>query len=825
MEELPLGAHLVMFYESEEEHRRTIQPYLTAGVRRREKVLYFYSEHQPEVIMDYLAEAGFDPAPLMKQDQLALRPALDLFSDGEPLEAATLVALLQGEIEVALAAGFSGLRVSGEVAWQAMEPDDQGLYVYHRELNEYLPGSKCILLCEYDKRKMHPDAVQQILMAHPLLLQDHQVIRNPFYGQLQEAQEAEAEPAEGNRWMECISDLQRLMGREKQADREFVATVLDVEAALVVVLDAGGRIELFNRACEELTGYTSAEVRGKPIFDLLIPQQERDMVRNVFENLRAGDLPSHFENHWVAKDGTTRLMAWSNTVLLDKDGRVEHIIGTGLDITELRELEREQHESLQRFEVIAQLATDFIYEYDPVANEMRWFGDIDSYLGVGPGESPRDYEGWMNLIHPEDRARVLEKLAITRKTGEPFVDEHRVVRKDGTVAYWLGRAATIYDESGVPVKFIGAVRDITARKTVDQDLLRSEARFRSLFENAPFGILIHRLGEILYANPALLELFGYTNMPEVEGSSILDYLTPESAQQVADMMRRRLAGEDVPSGYETTGVRQDGRQVPLYIVVVSLELDDGPALMVYMLDITERKNYEDALRHKADELKNFLTIAAHELRHPITILKGYTRVLEDYRDNLMVQQSVPEILDNIDKASNRLDRLVDELLDVSRVEQGRFQLEKEELRLPDVLANAVREMQLQRIINPISVTVKPDVGSVVADPEKLDRLLLILLENASNFSAPNSPIDVEAERFGEEIVISVLDRGSGVPEESRERVFDRFYQVAEVEYHSIPGLGMGLYIARQIAEAHGGRIWNEPRQGGGTAFRFSIPVA
>ncbi len=824
MEELPLGAHLVMFYESEEEHRRTIQPFLAAGVRRREKVLYFYSEHQPEQIMDYLAEAGFDPASLIRQDQLALRPALDLFNESQPLEEATLVALLQGEIELALAAGFEGLRVSGEVAWQAMNPDDQVLYVYHQELNEYLPGSKCILLCEYDKRKMHPDAVRQILMAHPLLLQDHQVVRNPFYGKLAEVKE-EAEPAEGSRWMECISDLQRLMGKEKLADRDFIATVLEVEGALVVVLDAGGRIELFNRACEELTGYTAAEVRGKPIFDLLIPQEERDPVRKVFENLQAGDLPSHFENHWVAKDGTTRLIAWSNTGLLDEDGKVEHIIGTGLDITELRELEHTQQEALQRFEVVAQLATDFIYEYDPAANEIHWFGDIDSYLGVGSGEAPRDYEGWMNLIHPEDRARVLEKLAITRETGEPFVDEHRVLRKDGTVAYWLGRAATIFDENGVPVKFVGAVRDISARKIVDRDLLRSEARFRSLFENAPFGILIHRLGTILLANPALIELFGYISLSDVEGSSILTYLTPESAQQVADMLRRRLAGEDVPNAYETTGVRQDGKQVPLYIVVVSLELDDGPALMVYMMDITERKNYEDALRHKADELKNFLTIAAHELRHPITILKGYTRVLAEYRENLLVQQSVPEILESINKSSNRLDRLVDELLDVSRIEQGRFELAKEELNLADVLANAVEEMQLQLVLNPITATVKPGAESLVADPEKLDRLLLILLENAANFAPPNSPIAVEAERIGEETVISVLDRGSGIPDESRERVFDRFYQVAEVEYHSIPGLGMGLHIARQIVQAHGGRIWNEPREGGGTAFRFSIPGA
>ncbi len=247
--------------------------------------------------------------------------------------------------------------------------------------------------------------------------------------------------------------------------------------------------------------------------------------------------------------------------------------------------------------------------------------------------------------------------------------------------------------------------------------------------------------------------------------------------------------------------------------------------MVYLLDITERKRYEETLRQKAEELKNFLTIAAHELRHPITILKGYARVIGEYRDSPMVQQNMPEILRNLDRAANRLDRLVDELLDVSRIEQGRMEINKEPVAVSELLARAVDEMHLQAVTNPISFRVGPGADEVVADPEKLDRLLLILLENAANFAAPNTSIEMAAETLNDaEIVFSVLDRGSGIPEEARERVFERFCQVAEVEYHSVPGLGIGLYIARQIVEMHGGRIWNEPREGGGTVFRFTVPL-
>ncbi len=814
-----------MFYESEMEHRRILKPYLADGLSKYQKILYFCGEHTPEVIQDYVRDAGLDAEYLKKIGQLEFKTASEIFPEGGMLSASDMMALLQTEIDRAQQAGFTGLRASGEVSRQAQVPDIEGLYDYHQELNRFLPGTRCTLLCEYDKRNMHPEMVQRVLAVHPLLLQDHHVIRNPFYGEGLEMMPRRGAVAAGRRWMECIEDLQRVSGRPSEAERDFVATVLDAEGALVIVLDREGRIELFNRACEQLTGYTFDEVVGKHFFDIFLLPEERDAVKAVFDDLSAGHLPSRHENHWATRDGGRRLIAWSNTGLLDARGNVEHIIGTGIDVTELRGMEAEQREAAQRFEIVADLTTDLMYEYDPALNELRWFGDIDAYLGFPPGEEPHDFAGWLNIVHPDDREKVKETIFRALDSGRPFTMEHRVVKKDGAVLHWASRAAAIKDAKDVPVRFIGAVRDITARKAVDAELMHSESRFRSLFENAPFGILIHRLGTVLLANPALLEMFGVGSMSEVVGTSLLEYLAPEERERIAENYLRRMAGEKLPNAYETVGLTRTGRHIPLYIVVVPLELEDGPALMVYMMDITERKVHEDTLRNKAEELKNFLTIAAHELRHPITILKGYARVIGEYGDNLMVQQSMPEILENMDKAANRLDRLVDELLDVSRIEQGRWELRKETIDTRNLLAKTVEEMHLQGVDNPISYTVETGAEEVFADPEKFDRLLLILLENAANFAAPMSAIEMTVEKQGEELLFSVLDRGSGIPEEARERVFERFYQVAEVEYHSIPGLGMGLYIARQIVEAHGGRIWNEARPGGGTAFRFTLPLA
>lgn len=824
--ELNSGAHLVLLYATEEEYSEAVVPFIRQGLESGQKLVYLYGDHAPETILAYLDESGLDTAAAVEKGALDLRASETLYGIPGILEPAKMLGALKAETDRALRQGFSGLRLAGEVTWQAEKPENVDLYHYHSEMNELLPYIECLTLCVYDTRRAHPEAVRQILMTHPFVVRGDSLIANPFYIEPQVMREGQTTVQEGMRWMECIADLQHLMGGERTGERDFVATVLDAEAALVVVMDREGRIELFNRACEELTGYKFEEVAGKRLIDLLILPEERDSVKEVFENLRAGDFPSRFENHWLTKNGSTRLIAWSNATLSGDEGKVEHVIGTGLDVTELRQLEQSQRESAQRFEVVAQLATDFIYEYDPVANEMAWFGDIDSYLGFPLGEGPRSYEAWMNLIHPEDRERVMAKLAKTRETGEAFIDDHRMIKPDGTTLYWLGRATAILDETGSPVKFVGAVRDITARKVVDEDLMRSESRFRSLFENAPFGILIHRLGQVILANRALLDLVGLSQDTDSSVLRVLDFVAPEERERIGDFYIRRAAGEEIPNSYETIGQRTDGSTLPLWVVVARVELDDGPAMMVFMADITERKEYEEALRNKAEELKNFLTIAAHELRHPITILKGYARVIEDFPENEMVREHLPEILENLDKAANRLDHLVDELLDVSRIEQGKFLLEKEPLHIADVFERAANEMRVEGVKNPISWEVAPGTESLLADPDRLDRLLLILLENAANFSPAGAPIEMAAAAPGAgEMLLSVSDRGSGIPEDARERVFDRFYQVAEVEYHSVPGLGMGLYIARQIVEAHGGRIWNEPREGGGSVFRFTVPMA
>nr|WP_303646005.1 ATP-binding protein [Candidatus Solincola tengchongensis] len=226
---------------------------------------------------------------------------------------------------------------------------------------------------------------------------------------------------------------------------------------------------------------------------------------------------------------------------------------------------------------------------------------------------------------------------------------------------------------------------------------------------------------------------------------------------------------------------------------------------------------------REEELKDFIDVASHELRHPATVIKGYAVTLRERWDELGEKERM-RMFRALKEGADRLARMSGMLLDVSRMERGRFRPEKGEVNPLSLVEEAVGEMRGRGFAHRFRVSAFGTERRLEADKERIRQLMCILLENAALYSPPDSVIDVELSEKEGELLVSVLDRGMGIPEEDRERVFERFYQVEDALHHSMPGMGMGLYIAREIVEGHGGRIWNESRPGGGTAFRFTLPL-
>ncbi|RJP30501.1 MAG: HAMP domain-containing protein [Actinobacteria bacterium] len=295
--------------------------------------------------------------------------------------------------------------------------------------------------------------------------------------------------------------------------------------------------------------------------------------------------------------------------------------------------------------------------------------------------------------------------------------------------------------------------------------------------------------------------------------------------------------EDAPGGRECVEARKFGmRSFAGYPVAVAAQ---GVVASLCVLDSAPRDFNEDEIDllgnlarvlsieeerlSREEGLKDFIDIASHEIRHPITILKGYAITLKERWDRLD-EERIKEILHAMDSGADRLNRLADALLDVSRIERGRFTVHKREVFLGELIEQAVVDMRHKGAKNDFRVSAAGGGDTAWVDPDKTLELLTILLDNAVEFSPLDSRIDIEVEIREHEVVVCVGDRGQGIGAGDLERIFERFYQVEDALHHSKPGMGMGLYIAREIATAHGGRIWCERREGGGSSFVFSFPV-
>ncbi len=396
--------------------------------------------------------------------------------------------------------------------------------------------------------------------------------------------------------------------------------------------------------------------------------------------------------------------------------------------------------------------------------------------------------------------------------------------KEGEPIYITWSNQALFSKEGRLEGFVCTGIDITERKRVEEALRRSEEHFRTLIEGSMDVVAIMGAdGIISFVSPSVEPVLGY-RPEELVGANAFDFVHPEELPDFLEEMAHSLTSHGYTKFVVCRLRHKDGSYRSLE--AIGRNLLDDPAVRGIVIngrDITERQLYDQELANRAERLRDFLAIAAHELRHPITVIKGYVSTLLNYQDTLP-PDSMPTMLGHIDASVDRLSHIVSDLVDVSRIEKGHFPVEPSLAELDPLVEKAVEEIQARFAGHRFETRCCASPGPVPVDGDRFIQLLIILLENAVNFSPASNLIEIETERLRDEARVSVQDQGPGVPEEARTRIFERFFQLEDMRHHSKPGLGLGLYIAREIVEAHGGRIWHEPRPGGGSVFCFTLPV-
>ena len=368
---------------------------------------------------------------------------------------------------------------------------------------------------------------------------------------------------------------------------------------------------------------------------------------------------------------------------------------------------------------------------------------------------------------------------------------------------------------------VEAVKADRQRQKAETQVRERETRFHTIFENVVDGIITtNENGVVETINRAAAQMFGY-NSDEIIGTNV-SKLTPNPYQQRHDeFITLYLKGREskiIGSGREVEGLRKDGTLFPIDIVVNEMWIGKQRLFCSVMRDITERK--------KIDKMKNeFISTVSHELRTPLTSIRGSLGLLLGNAVGELPQQ-IKYLLDIASKNTERLLLLINDILDIEKIESGQLQFKFKHVWVKELLEHAIEVNHTYAGQQDIRIELR-EVGPndiICGDFDRLVQVMNNLLSNAIKFSPPGTSVGVSAHPYEDKVRVSVIDQGPGIPEDFHDKIFDKFTQSDSSDTRKIGGTGLGFSITKAIVEKHGGNIGFSTQQNKGTTFYFDIPI-
>ena len=609
-------------------------------------------------------------------------------------------------------------------------------------------------------------------------------------------------------------------------ERNFVSAVLDTVGALVAVFDPAGRIVRFNRACENASGYDFPTLVGRYAWDKLIPRQEIPEAIETFERLRSGHFPAAYENQWLNRDGSIRRIAWSATALTDTQGQVAFIIATGIDVTTQRAAEATLRESEARYRQLVEGSLGMVCTHDLRGTLLS----INTHGAETLGRSVEEMTGHNleEFIVPEKKAAMPAYLKKIGETGEAQGLLH-LSHSDGEMRVVAYRNKLIVVPGRAPY-VLGFGVDISEQVRAEGRLRTLTRQSDSILESVGDGIYgIDLDGKVTVVNSAAAQMLGY-KQEEMLGRNMHQLIhhtradgTPYAAAD--SPIRKSLTNFATVRISNEIFWRKDGTSFPVEYVArpqIDAQSPDTNGLkalgvVVAFTDTTERR----ALDRMKDE---FISTVSHELRTPLTSLRGALGLLAGGALTNRPEKT-QQMLEIAISNSDRLVRLVNDILDLERISSGKTELHSTMCSAEDLLRRAAGVQQTRSPRPNIRIFFAAHGVNVWADPDRILQTLNNLISNAIKFSPEGSEIHLTARNIDEnEALIEVRDQGRGIPADKLEHIFDRFQQGDASDSRAMGGTGLGLAICRSIVNQHGGRIWATSAPDQGTIFYFTLPT-
>lgn len=647
-------------------------------------------------------------------------------------------------------------------------------------------------------------------------------------------------------FISCESVALLAAWRVSERARARADLVLNSAGEGIIGLDVNGQITFANPAVSTMTGYPLETLVGRPIGQILkdsngvppdgnLGEINSDQAENMF---RCADKV-------VRRDGTSLPVDLVCNPIRER-GVIVGTVVTLKDETYRKQAEDALRENEERFRQVTENIREVFWMTSIDKRQMMYISP--AYEAIWGRTCKSLYarpSSWMDAIHPEDRERI-RLAAVGKQIQGEYDEEYRIVHRDGSIRWIHDRAFPIRNELGEVYRIVGVAADITDhirveetiqqayRKLADFNLtLEERVRARTLeleevirqvndekrkteriIDEITDGVIVIDVtGKIMLINPAARMLLGNER-----------HAGPADVSEVAHIPRLQEIFKN-PAEAETKEVEVDYPDLDSHRVIkavaVPLKGERGDLLgkVAVLHDITSFK--------EVDRLKSeFISRVSHELRTPLTSIKGY---IDNLRDGIAgpLKEKQLNYLDRMSKSADHLVRLITDLLDVSRIESGKVAMNLTTLSLRDLIGEAIDNLRPIAAEKQLEIIVKTfEVDSRIrGDHAKLEQVITNLLDNAIKFTSPGGRITITLQQDERFLKTSIKDTGIGIPAEKQSRIFERFYRIEQASLSpNGTGTGLGLYIAKNLLETHGGQIRVTSEVGKGSEFSFILPA-